>query len=172
MRIAVGLTPLMPEMATLPMRPGAAHRAVTCGACHAPHSLDLSRAAVEACESCHADEHTRAYRASPHFALWQLERQGVGSRGSGVSCATCHLPRVLNEDGGRRSLHADHDQSRNLRPSEEMALEVCDSCHGLPFSLAALADPLLIRGNFNGRPAAHLTGIDLVRGASRGDQRR
>jgi predicted CXXCH cytochrome family protein len=172
MRVAVGLPPLTPALATLPMRPGAAHRAVTCGTCHTPHALDVSSAAVEACESCHADDHTRAYRGSPHFALWQLERQGIGSRGSGVSCATCHLPRVFNEDGGTRSLHADHDQSRNLRPSEEMALEVCDSCHGLPFSLAALADPLLIRSNFTGRPAAHLAGIDLVRGASRGDQRR
>jgi hypothetical protein len=154
MRDAVGLTPLTPSMATLPMRPDAAHRAVTCGACHAAHALDVRSAAVEACESCHADEHTRAYRASAHFALWAAERRGTGLPGSGVSCATCHMPRVVGEEGGRRSIHADHDQSRNLRPSEAMALGVCGSCHGLPFSLAALADAAVIRRNFNGKPRA------------------
>jgi hypothetical protein len=162
MRDAVGLAPLTPSMATLPMRPDAAHRAVTCAVCHAAHALDIRSAAVEACESCHADEHTHAYRASAHFALWAAERKGTAPPGSGVSCATCHMPRVVIEEGGRRSVHADHDQSRNLRPSEAMALDVCRSCHGLPFSLAALADATLVRRNFNGTPRAGLTGMDLV----------
>ena len=35
-------------------------------------------------------------------------------------------------------------------------------CHGLGFSLDALADENLLRNNFNGRPKAHVKSLDMV----------
>ena len=39
---------------------------------------------------------------------------------SGVSCATCHLPRIEGDQG----VWVNHDQNANLRPNETMAREV------------------------------------------------
>jgi len=39
---------------------------------------------------------------------------------------------------------------------------VCMSCHGLGFSIDALADPELINKNFNGKPAKHVESIDMA----------
>lgn len=139
--------------ARLPMRPDVpAHRAIDCGTCHEPHGVNTGQAAVEACASCHDGDHTRAYFDSPHHRLWQAERAGRAPPGTGVSCATCHMP--MTEVRG--TVVANHNQNDNLRPNEKMVRPVCLDCHGLSFSLNALADAKLIERNFTGRPAVHV----------------
>jgi formate-dependent nitrite reductase cytochrome c552 subunit len=82
----------------------------------------------------------------------------MGAPGSGVSCATCHLPR----EGHGQSVSAQHDQSANLRPRDKMVRSVCMNCHGVGFSLDALADESLVRRNFNGLPSEHVQSLDMV----------
>ena len=142
--------------ARIPMRNDAAHRALDCGTCHLPHSVDIARAAADACASCHDDLHTRAWFESPHRALWQAELDGEAPPGSGVSCATCHMPRT----GRRGRIATNHNQNDNLRPNEKMIRSVCLDCHGLGFALDALADPELVARNFRGRPQIRVESID------------
>jgi len=154
MRHAADLSPMQPARSVLAMRDDASERSLDCAACHASHAFDVRRAAVEACLGCHEDDHSRAYPGSPHALAWEK------SDGSGVSCATCHLPRAANTDG---AIQAQHGQNDNLRPNEKMIRSVCMSCHGLAFSIDALADPALIRSNFNGKPRVHVESIDWAR---------
>jgi hypothetical protein len=53
-----------------------------------------------------------------------------------------------------------------------MARGVCLDCHGLGFTLDALADRPLIDRNFKGRSSIHVKGIDWVeqRVRQRGEQ--
>lgn len=162
MRLAQGLSPMTPAMARLPMKISAAHRELTCAACHGAHSFDTRTAAVEGCLRCHDDEHSRSYRASPHFALWANELAGRSIAGSGVSCATCHLPREVEKSGDSSRVLVQHNQSGNLRPTDKMIRTVCLDCHGLRFSIDALADRQLLRNNFNGRPHNHIESIDMA----------
>lgn len=141
----------------LALKPAAAAREIgNCNTCHLPHEADIQRANVEACAGCHDDPHTRAYFGSPHEGLWQAELAG-GAPGSGVTCADCHMPKV---EGRRGALFTTHNQNSYLRPNEKMIRTVCLSCHGLAFSIDALADPELVEGNFNGRPSVHIPSID------------
>ena len=135
---------------------GHALSSLNCGACHGSHAADTREAAVEACASCHNDAHTLAYFGSPHHALWEAELSGDGPPGSGVSCATCHMPRTER----RGTVVVSHNQNDNLRPNEKMIRTVCLDCHGLGFSLDSLADPDLVARNFNGRPSAHIESIE------------
>ncbi len=158
------LTPMQPKMARLPMSEKAAHTELTCNSCHPAHSFDARKAQVSACVSCHSDDHTKAYDGSPHQKLWAAEVSGAGEKGSGVSCATCHMPRQWMEDasGYEEILAANHNQNANLRPNEKMIRSVCMNCHGLGFSIDALADRELIKRNFDGRPSVHIESIDWV----------
>jgi predicted CXXCH cytochrome family protein len=167
MRLALELAPMRPDHARQPMRPEAHGRELGCNSCHAAHGYDLARAAVEACEGCHADTHTRAYRASRHFTLWRAEQEGRGAPGSGVSCASCHLPRraVTAAGAGKRPLVVVHNQNDSLRPPDRMAREVCGHCHGLGFSLQALADPGAGKWNYSGPPGPVTTAMDVMKGA-------
>jgi hypothetical protein len=144
------------------MRPDAAHEALTCSTCHRPHRDDTRSAAVDACLGCHADRHSRAFKGSPHEALWQGEFKGDLPPGSGVSCASCHMPRVriATEQGSRMSVQ--HNQNDTLQPNEKMARPVCMNCHGLGFTLDALADDELIARNFKGAPSRHVPSIDMA----------
>jgi formate-dependent nitrite reductase cytochrome c552 subunit len=162
MRLAQGLSPMTPSMAQIPMKAAAAHRELSCASCHGSHDFDTRKAAVESCLSCHADAHSLAYQDSSHFRLWQDEIAGKAPTGSGVSCATCHLPREVHRDGDDVRVLVQHNQNANLRPNEKMIRSVCLDCHGLGFSLDALADAALVRTNFNGRSAAHIESIDLA----------
>jgi formate-dependent nitrite reductase cytochrome c552 subunit len=168
MRLAAGLPPMRPADAFAPMKmkPAVrndAHEAgLTCSRCHDAHAPDLRLAAVESCEGCHDDGHTRAYRQSPHFARWQAELAGTGAPGSGVSCATCHLPRTTDRSEDTPRVWVDHNQNASLRPVDKMARAVCMSCHGLQFSLASLADRAVVDGNFTARPQPVRTGFDLL----------
>lgn len=129
---------MTPLEAVIPMK-STAKGELSCISCHGAHETDTRYAAVDACLSCHNDEHSLAYRASAHFNRWQSDAS------SGVSCANCHMPREVRGD----QVAVNHNQNHNLRPNEKM-LPVCLSCHGIEFSVAALADKQLLKNNFNG----------------------
>ena len=158
------LSPMRPELARLPMSRASHGSALTCTTCHGAHAFSTARAEVDACLGCHDDRHSRAYVGSPHEKLAKAERAGTGAKGSGVTCATCHLPRATREDPdtGEERLLVAHNQNDNLRPNEKMIRSVCMDCHGLGFSIDALADADLVARNFAGRPAAHVESIDWV----------
>jgi hypothetical protein len=156
------LSPMQPELARLPMSQAAHGRELGCTSCHGAHRFEVAAdAQVEACLGCHADRHSKAYLGSAHHKLWQAERAGTAPKGSGVSCATCHMPRSTVEDeSGAYRVVADHNQSASLRPSEKMIRSVCADCHGLGFTLDALADPALVERNFSGRSTVHVPSIE------------
>jgi hypothetical protein len=156
-REGLGLTPMRPELARQPMQQAAHAEPLSCTSCHGAHDFDRRRAAVDACQRCHADAHTEAYSASPHARAWRDELAGKAPPGSGVSCATCHLPRAPHPSGRTR---VQHNQNENLRPREKMIRGVCLDCHGLGFSIDALADEALVERNFAGLPGAHVPSID------------
>ena len=162
MRLAQNLSPMTPGQARLPMKADAAHRELSCASCHGPHEYNTRTAAVDSCLSCHNDTHSLAYKSSPHYALWKAELDGDGLPGSGVSCATCHLPREAAGSDDTVTVRVQHNQNLNLRPNEKMIRTVCLECHGLGFSIDALADSALVRTNFVGRPAGHIESIDLA----------
>ncbi len=163
MRLAVGLTAMTPSMARLPMKEEAGHVSLGCNSCHSAHAYDSGEASVEACLACHDDEHSRNYRNSAHYSLWEQEQQGSLPKGSGVSCASCHMPRVdfdVSEWVSRTMV--DHNQSANLSPNSKMLRSSCLHCHGLQFSLDSLADVDLITRNFTGKPSIHVKSIGLA----------
>ena len=145
------------------MKADAHGTAIGCETCHVAHGYDAAKAQVDACMGCHDDAHTKAYPDSPHAAAWQVEAQGLAPKGTGVSCATCHLPRVQHKNSyGEERVFVTHNQNDNLRPNEKMVRGVCLDCHGLEFTLDALADPALIANNFKGQPSRHVESIDWV----------
>lgn len=162
MRLAQDLSPMKPEMARQPMNPTAHGKELGCTSCHAAHRFDTHSAAVEACLSCHNDEHSRVYKDSPHFRLWSEELRGQQPRGAGVSCATCHLPREIHKEEGVETVRTQHNQNLNLRPNEKMIRSVCLYCHGLDFSLDALADATLVERNFSGQPTLHVKSVEMT----------
>lgn len=156
------LSPMRPELARLPMQSKVAHQDLTCTSCHGAHSFNTVKAQVEACTTCHADDHTQAYFGSKHHDLWKAEVAGTGEKGSGVSCASCHMPRQWIEQGYEEILITNHNQNANLRPNEKMIRSACMDCHGLGFAIDALADKSLVARNFKGKPASHIESIDWV----------
>ena len=142
--------------ARVPLLPEAHGQDLTCNTCHAPHTVDLAFSAVEACTSCHADTHTQSYKDSPHFALWTAELAGNADPGTGVSCATCHMPQSKRKG----VVTTNHNQNDSLRPNEKMIRPVCMDCHSLEFSIDALADADLVERNFSGKPDRHIESID------------
>ena len=131
MRAAAGLPAMGSADARSPMRADAAGRELSCVSCHPAHDFDTRRAAVDACLGCHNDRHSLAYRESPHARLWTLEAGGSAAAGTGVSCATCHLPRVTVRQDGADVIRVEHNQNHNLQPNERMARTTCLHCHGL-----------------------------------------
>lgn len=164
MRLAVDLSPMEPSMARLPMKPEVAHQALNCNSCHGAHRFDRQYAAAEACMKCHADDHSNNFAASAHYELWEKEVAGNAPAGTGVSCATCHLPREIRSDPsvGAKVEVVQHNQNANLRPNEKMYRGVCMNCHGLGFTMDSLADRELIESNFNGHPEVHVESLDWV----------
>jgi len=149
MRLTADLTVMTPAQARLPMQEDASHKELTCTACHSAHRFDVQSAAVDACLGCHADRHSLAFKDSPHFALWEKELAGKAEAGTGVSCASCHMPRVnfdVNEWMSR--IMVEHNQNATLSPNSKMIRPACLHCHGLEFTLDALADEVLIENRF------------------------
>nr|WP_246114628.1 cytochrome c3 family protein [Rubripirellula tenax] len=158
MRLAMGMSPMQPSLARLSMHAGASHQNLNCNACHAGHRFDTQYAAVDACQQCHADSHTLAYANSSHAQLWRAEMAGELPAGSGVSCATCHMPRIAGDDG----IWVNHDQNAVLRPSESMAREVCGHCHGIEYALSALADPDLAISCYDAPPRDRIRSLGMA----------
>lgn len=167
MRLARALPAMTPAAARLPMKPDAHDTPLGCTTCHAAHSFDVKHAAVEACLGCHDDGHSRAYKDSPHYGLWQQELKGALPEGSGVTCASCHMPRVEHRQDEVKRVLVQHNQNDTLRPNEKMIRPLCMNCHGLKFSIDALADPQLVASNFKGRPRHHVPSIDMALEAER-----
>lgn len=163
-KLGVALPPLTPALARLAVRPEAAHTEVGCTSCHGAHRFDTAFAAVEGCLGCHADEHSLAYVSSPHGESWARARRGDGVAEEAVTCATCHMPRVSKSYDFGAYVHVlvQHNQSDTLRPNDKMLRPVCLECHGLGFSLNALADVELIRNNFAGEPRVHVQSLELA----------
>lgn len=159
MRLAQDMEPLEPQDARLPMKSSAAHQQLTCNSCHPGHRFDTRFAAVDACLQCHDDAHSNAYLESSHYRTWLEESEGIAAAGTGVSCATCHLPRTHTDDG--RTL-VQHNQNDNLRPNEKMIRSVCMNCHGVEFSLNSLADRALIDQCFNGQPSISIDSVKMA----------
>ncbi len=164
MRRKAGLSAMTPSAARLPFKAEAAHSDLTCTSCHGAHRFDTKVAAAEACLQCHDDDHSTAYEGSAHAQLWRREIEQELPAGSGVSCASCHMPRLSHsyEEYEVRQTYVQHNQNDTLRPNEKMIRPVCMSCHGLGFSIDALADTALIRRNFAGQPAQHVPSIDMA----------
>ena len=160
MRLGSGLPAMTPGEARLEMHAGAAHESLDCSACHSGHRFDTQFAAVDACLKCHADSHSVAYQDSSHFALWEDEASGAAEAGTGVSCATCHMPRLEDDDD---NVFVQHNQNNNLRPNEKMLREVCMDCHGMQFSMDALADTQTIAQCFAARSDQHVESIDMAK---------
>ena len=173
MRLKEGLGAMTTDKARLPMLPSSHGQELSCMSCHSSHSFSPKKAAVESCLNCHADTHSQSYKDSKHFDLWLSESSGSIKPGSGVSCATCHMPRtVIDEDeslSGKREVRVQHNQSLNLRPNEKMVRGVCLQCHGLQFTLDSLADPKLIENNFSAQPSVHVESIDWAKRAHGGE---
>lgn len=159
MRLAIGLSPMQPAWARLPMQASSKHETLTCSSCHDPHTVETKTAAVESCLKCHNDQHSLNYKKSIHYELWQQELKGDKPAGSGVSCATCHMPR--HEVDGK--VLVEHNQNANLRPNEKMIKNVCLKCHGLAFNLDTMSDLELVNSCFQGRPDKHVPSIDMAK---------
>ncbi len=158
--VSLPLEAITPGESPLIFRETALQRSHGCNSCHQSHAFNTQTAAAESCLDCHADGHSTAFYESPHGVLWQQEMEGSIAPGSGVSCATCHMPRTAVKQDGKSLVFVEHNQNLNLRPNEKMIRSVCMQCHSLEFSIDALADEKLIRNNFNGKPGIHIESID------------
>lgn len=162
MRQAADLEAMTPQHSKLPMK-DTNSSSLGCNSCHKAHAFETRFASVEACISCHNDQHTQNYKMSKHYELYEMQND------KGVSCATCHMPKVEMDSQGIQGTRIQHNQNDTLRPNEKMIRPVCLNCHGLQFSLNALADKALIERNFNGLPNIHVESLDWVRKRHQGD---
>jgi len=162
MRLAQDLNPMQPGFARQPMRKQAHDKKLNCISCHGSHKFDVSHAAVDACLSCHNDKHSLAYKSSAHYQLWLKAVNDQQPEETGVSCATCHMPRNTYRDSGKEIVFVLHNQNDNLRPNEKMIRSVCMNCHGLGFAIDSLADRSLVAGNFTGKPGKHIASIEMA----------
>ena len=158
------LSPMIPSMARLPMKSKSHGIELSCNTCHSAHRFDTQQAKVEQCLGCHEDNHSKAFIESPHYKLWKKELAGNAPEGSGVSCATCHMPRIEKEyfDGEFYIGMVQHNQNDTLKPNEKMLRPVCMNCHGLEFSIDSLADQNLIQNNFSSSPSIHIKSIQMA----------
>ncbi len=144
------------------------HNQQNCNACHSDHQFDTQQASVNACLSCHNDEHSLNYLDSPHGKTWLKAMEDDSFLPQAVSCASCHLPRETdsaeanNDSEPQKQYQVQHNQNANLRPNEKMIRGVCMNCHGLGFSIDSLADKQLIQSNFSGRAEHHIESIDMA----------
>lgn len=164
-KVGRALLPMTTDLARLPMQPEAAGKELNCQSCHSAHRYDSSLAPVESCLGCHADDHSLAYVGSPHHQLWQKEQRGEIEQGAGVTCASCHMPRLEKDYYWGTFVHNEvqHNQSETLRPNEKMLRPICMECHGLGFAIDALANDKLINNNFASPPFIHVPSIDLAK---------
>ena len=163
MRLAQDFSPMTPALARIPMKKNAHSEQLDCVSCHSSHRFDTRHAAVDACLGCHNDKHSKAYKDSAHFGSWRMEINGQSEKNTGVSCASCHMPRKAINRDGKTFITVEHNQNDNLRPNEKMLRSVCMQCHGLGFAIDSLADANLIETNFSTKPGKHVESLDLVK---------
>ncbi len=163
MRLSQNLQAMSPgQTSSLSFSSASAHSKLNCNSCHKAHKFDTEFAKQDACLSCHNDEHSLAFENSPHGRLLSSE-DNMNVQETGVSCATCHMPRLEILMNGEKVVAVQHNQNENLRPNEKMIRTVCMSCHNLEFSIDALADEELINNNFSGKPKEHVPSIDWAK---------
>ena len=171
-RLLEGKSPLTPAMARLPMHQDAMQNQMTCNACHDVHSVNTIEASVDACLTCHNDNHSLNYKNSKHAELFnaskELPRPGPGA----VSCATCHLPRLGEANSESASdlsdfpvVQVNHNNTYNLKPQDRMVGDVCMNCHGLEYSYNSIFDPELVEANFDRPPTLEMESFDLMKAA-------
>jgi hypothetical protein len=163
MRLNADLPAMQVADARLSMKSGSGHKQLGCNSCHKAHKFDSRKAAVDGCLACHADEHSLAYKDSPHAGLWEKEMSSELTAGEGVSCASCHMPRInydVNEWMSR--IMVEHNQNATLSPNSKMIRPACLHCHGLEFSINSLADKNLIKNNFSGQPVFRTDSMRLA----------
>ena len=157
-------SPLTPAMARLPMQHDAMQKQMNCNACHDVHSAKTVEASVDACLTCHNDNHSLNYQNSKHAELFagskELPRPGPGA----VSCATCHLPRITDEFD-ETVVHVNHNNTYNLKPQDRMVGDVCMNCHGIEYSYNSIFDPELVEANFDRPPILEMESFDLMKAA-------
>ena len=167
-RLLEGSSPLTPAMARLPMKHEAMDSQMNCNACHNVHSANTVEASVDACLTCHNDTHSLNYENSRHAELFaasrELPRPGAGA----VSCATCHLPRQIDEFDDTL-VHVNHNNTYTLKPQDRMVGDVCMNCHGVEYSYNSIFDPELVEANFDRPPTLEMQTFDLMEAA---EQRR
>lgn len=163
-------TPLTPSMARLPMKQDALDKQMNCNACHNVHTVNTVQASVDACLTCHNDDHSLNYKNSKHgqavFAGFkenpELPRPGTDA----VTCATCHLPRTAQKKGdGALLVKVNHNNTYTLKPQDRMVGDVCMSCHGMEYSYNSIFDDELVEANFDRPPTLSLETFDLMRAA-------
>ncbi len=157
-------SPLTPAMARLPMQHDAMQKQMNCNACHDVHSAKTVEASVDACLTCHNDNHSLNYQNSKHAELFaaskELPRPGPGA----VSCATCHLPRITDEFD-ETVVHVNHNNTYNLKPQDRMVGDVCMNCHGIEYSYNSIFDPELVESNFDRPPTLEMESFELMKAA-------
>lgn len=153
--LSAALEPISPHESDLAFKAEAEHLKHGCNSCHGAHTFDPLPAATEACLNCHNDQHSLSFIDSKHAQLTSPK-----SGEPLVSCASCHMPRELHKEGQLEVWAVNHNQNANLRPNEKMIRSVCMNCHGLGFAINALADPVLIKNNFQGQPKNRIPSID------------
>jgi len=153
MRLKQNLSAMTTDNARLEMKGN--DKELNCISCHKDHKFDAKEAAVEGCLNCHDDRHSLAYKETKHYQLWRDNSK------QGVSCATCHLPKVVKGRKKILSVLTQHNQNDNLRPNQKMIKTVCINCHGLEFSIDALQNKKLINDNFAGPPTKHIPLIEM-----------
>jgi len=158
LRLSLGLSPISTQDTKSEINQDE-FKVLGCVSCHNPHSVNVADAAVDGCLECHQDQHSRNYKQSKHFELWLKELSGDLKSGSGVSCASCHLPRTKK---GKR-VEVNHNQNWNLQPNTKMLRKVCMNCHGLEYSLSALSSDELVNNNFVGNPDKSHPTFKLIR---------
>ena len=73
------------------------------------------------------------------------------------------MPRVnFDVNDWMSRIMVEHNQNATLSPNEKMIRPACLHCHGLGFSLDALADQALIENNFRGSPAVQVRSMELA----------
>ena len=164
-RLLEGKEPLTPAMARLPMQHDAMQKQMNCNACHDVHSANTVEASVDACLTCHNDNHSLNYQNSKHAELF-AESQSLPRPGPGaVSCSTCHLPRVTHSTGDSTTVQVIHNNTYNLKPQDRMVGDVCMNCHGLEYSYNSIFDPELVEANFDRPPTLEMESFELMKAA-------
>jgi len=159
-QLSTHLSAVTPNNSPMQFKTESMNHEQNCSACHNAHDFNVKKAAASACLTCHNDKHSLAFEQSPHGRLWQQEMAQEIPVGTGVSCATCHMPRIVEGSGEHKKIRVEHNQNLYLRPNEKMIRSVCMNCHGLEFAIDALADPALIENNLSGTPSVHIQSID------------